>query len=33
MFIHKSSDGHVGHFHILAVVNNPGVNMVVQIPF
>ena len=33
VFIHSLTDGHLGSFCILAVVNTPGVNMGVQIPF
>ena len=30
-FIHLSTDGHLGCFHMLTIVNNAAVNMVVQI--
>ena len=33
IFIHSSVDGHLGCFHILAIVNNPVVNIVVHVSF
>jgi len=32
-FIHPSVDGHLGCFHILAIVNNPVMNIVVHVSF
>ena len=32
-FIHSSVDGHVGCFHVLAIVNSASVNFRVHVPF
>lgn len=32
LFIHSSTDGHLGYFCLLALVNNAAVNLGVQIP-
>ena len=31
LFIHLSIDGHLDHFHLLAIVNNSAVNIHIQI--
>ena len=33
VFIYSSVDGHLGCFHILAIVNNPAVNITVHVSF
>ena len=33
IFIHSFVDGHLGSFHVLAVINNVAVNIVVHISF
>ena len=32
-FIHSSVDGHLGHFHVLAIVNSAAVNSEVHVSF
>ena len=32
-FLHFSVDGHLGHVHVLAIVNNAAVNIGVHVPF
>ena len=32
-FIHSSVDGHLGHFHVLAIVNSAAVNHEVYVSF
>ena len=33
LFIHSSVDGHLGHFHVLAIVNSAAVNHEVHVSF
>ena len=32
-FIYSSIDGHLGYFHVLAIINNTAMNLGVQISF
>ena len=32
-FIHSSADGHLGHFHVLVIVNSAAVNIGVHVSF
>ena len=32
-FTHSSTDGHLGWFHVLAIVNSAAVNIVVHVSF
>ena len=32
-FIHSSVDGHLGHFHVLAIVNSAVMNIAVHVSF